>query len=173
MRLIFTTIKEMKKELILASTIYLLGFIIGVLIKINETSIKYTETTATATDIFINNIQAWIWLLTGILTLGLITLLSLLMNGVVLGTTIKSATYVLSPLDVILRGATHGVVEILAIICIGAVGFQSLRITVDSIRGKEIKVKDELRKMIILSLVSIILLFIAAVIEGYITDLFI
>ena len=173
MRLIFTTIKEMKKELILASTIYLLGFIIGVLIKINETSIKYTETTATATDIFINNIQAWIWLLTGILTLGLITLLSLLMNGVVLGTTIKSATYVLSPLDVILRGATHGVVEILAIICIGAVGFQSLRITADSIRGKEIKVKDELRKTIILSLVSIILLFIAAVIEGYITDLFI
>lgn len=173
LKAISANIKAMKLEICLAIIIYVLGIIVGLLMEVSKNEINFISNSASAFDILKNNLQACGILFTGIFLLGISTLISLLMNGVLLGSTLKASSFYLSTFELFSRGVPHGILELPGIILMGAVGFQTLRIIIDLIKGKKLLIKKELYKTLTLSILSIFCVFIAALIEGYITVLFI
>lgn len=74
--------------------------------------------------VFSNNLLAVAMMLAGGLTLGLLTLLSLFVNGLVVGLVGTLALQSMSPLVLLALVAPHGILEIPAFLAVGAIGLR-------------------------------------------------
>ncbi len=177
--------KLLKRNLpiiVLSSLIFMLSFFIGFLQHYNpgeyvlENCVicKYKSLEdISLPEILINNIKVILYLVLGGFTAGFLTLHNLIVNGFLVGSSLKFLVCRDLPYHVIiLLTLPHGVFEIAAVIFAGAAGFKIPFEVVRYLLGRKNKVltKEDLKEFLILSLVAIVLIIIAAWIEAYVTS---
>jgi len=125
----------------------------------------------TTVDLAINNLTAMLVMLLGAVSLGLMTVLALVVNGLLIGAVVGIAVQRLAPLVVLALIAPHGVLEIPALLIVSAVGLRFARLTVRYIRGleDELVTRRDLREAGWLVAVSALLIVVAAYIEANLT----
>jgi len=125
----------------------------------------------TTVDLAVNNLVAMAVLLLGAVSLGIVTILGLVLNGLVIGAVIGIALQQTTPLAVAVLILPHGVLEIPALLIAAAVGLRFARLTVRYIRGleEELLTRRDLREAGWLVAVSALLIVVAAYIEANVT----
>lgn len=120
---------------------------------------------------FRHNVKVALMLWSGALTFGGTTLLNLAFNGMILGSAVKTTAEQIGLIKTILLILPHGVFEIPAIIIAGAAGFkipyELLRFALG--RKEEIITEEDAKEFFKLIAISIVLIFIAALIESTVT----
>lgn len=125
----------------------------------------------TTVDLAVNNLIAMVVLLFGAVSLGLVTVLGLVLNGLVIGAVIGIALQQTTPLVVVALILPHGVLEIPALLIASAVGLRFARLTVRYIRGleDELLTRRDLREAGWLVAAAALLIVVAAYIEANVT----
>ena len=161
-----------------SSFFYLLGVLLGffytpILRNIHSLNI-FTEN-ININLILLNNVKLVMLLIVGGLLMGSLTTINLVINGQFLGVIIReliTSHDLISTLFILLLFVfPHGVFEIPAIIIAGAAGFKIPYEIVRYLAGRKEQVltKEDIKEYLTLSLISIILIIIAAFVEAYIT----
>ena len=118
--------------------------------------------------IWSRNVSVYVWLLMGLLSAGAITFVVLLMNGIMLGQMVASASWSGVPTsavaDLLLP---HGVLEIGAFCIAGAVGFQGIRFAL----GRWQVSRDAIRplRLGLVAVFGVCALALAAGVEAFVT----
>jgi stage II sporulation protein M len=125
----------------------------------------------TTVDLAVNNLVAMVVMLLGAVSLGLMTLFALLLNGLVIGAVLGLALQTLDPLVVLALLVPHGILEIPAFLIASAVGLRFARLTVRYVRGLEtdLVTRRDLREAGWLVAVAALLIVVAAYIEANVT----
>jgi len=125
----------------------------------------------TTVDLAVNNLVAMLALSLGAASLGLITLLGLVLNGLLIGAVVGIAVQRVDALVVAMLIVPHGVLEIPALLVASAVGLRFAWLTVRYIRGLEetLVTRRDLREAGWLLAVSALLILVAAYIEANVT----
>ena len=125
----------------------------------------------TTVDIAVNNLVAMGVLLFGAVSVGLVTLFGLVVNGLLIGAVVGIAVQQLDPLVVLALLLPHGVLELPALLIAAAIGLRFARLTVRYIRGLEetLVTRRDLREAGWLVAVSAVLIVVAAYIEANVT----
>lgn len=116
-------------------------------------------------DIFLHNLQSNAINFLGIISFGCLTVLYLIINGFILGVTLSKCGLFLS----LNRIAIHGIFEIIGILLISSIGL--LPIWYGIYKYKNLPIDSSgiiIKKIFQVSLLAILQLFIAALIEGQI-----
>jgi len=168
-----------KLPIILTLIIFSLGFIFGLisinnLSKINDKELsKYKpKIEFNFPTILTNNLKVIFLMLAGAITFGLSTFINLIYNGFNVGLLIGSTFLTNEPLKLISALILpHGIFEIPAMLISAIAGFKiPYEITLYLLDKKEKPITNEdIKEFLKLSLISIILIIIAAFIEVYIT----
>jgi len=121
--------------------------------------------------IFTNNLLLIFSLIAGSFLFGSLTLANLFYNGFVFGIVISSAFGYNRTYEVLLLTFPHGIFEIPAIIIAGAAGFKIPYEIIRYLAGKKEQplTKEDIKEYLMFTLISIILIIIAAWIEANIT----
>jgi len=169
----------MKIPIILTITIFSLGFIVGFisinnLSKINDKDLSNFKPKINFNFpiILTNNLKVIFLMLAGAITFGLSTFINLIYNGFNVGLLIGSIFQTNEPLKVIAGFILpHGIFEIPAMLISAVAGFKiPYEVTLYLLDKKEKPITNEdIKEFLKLSLISIILIIIAAFIEVYIT----
>lgn len=125
----------------------------------------------TTVDLAVNNLVAMLVLLLGAVSLGLVTLFGLVLNGLVIGVVVGIAVQQVDPLVVAMLLVPHGVLEIPALLVASAVGLRFARLTVRYIRGLEatLLTRRDLREAGWLVVASALCIVVGAYIEANLT----
>jgi stage II sporulation protein M len=125
----------------------------------------------TTVDIAVNNLVAMTVILLGAVSLGLVSLFGLVLNGLLIGVIVGIAVQELSPLVVVALLVPHGILEIPALLVAAAIGLRFARLTVRYIRGLEadLVTTRDLREAGWLVAVCAVLIVVAAFIEANLT----
>jgi len=125
----------------------------------------------TTVDLAVNNLVAMLALLLGAVSVGLVTILGLVLNGLLIGAVVGIAVQQVDVLVVAMLIVPHGLLEIPALLVASAVGLRFARLTVRYIRGLEdtLVTRRDLREAGWLVAVSALLIVVAAYIEANIT----
>lgn len=125
----------------------------------------------TTVGLAVNNLVAMLALLLGAVSLGLVTLLGLVVNGLLIGAVVGIAVQQIDPLVVVMLIVPHGLLEIPALLVAAGVGLRFARLTVRYIRGLEdtLVTRRDLREAGWLVAVSALLIVVAAYIEANLT----
>ena len=125
----------------------------------------------TTVDLAVNNLVAMFVMLLGAVSLGLMTLFALLLNGLLIGAVVGLALQTLDPLVVLALLLPHGILEIPAFLIASAVGLRFARLTVRYVRGLEsdLVTRRDLREAGWLVAVSALLIVVAAYVEANVT----
>jgi uncharacterized membrane protein SpoIIM required for sporulation len=169
----------MKIPITLTLFIFSLGFIVGFfsinsLSKINDKELSNYKPKIEFNfpTILTNNLKVIFLMLAGAITFGLSTFINLIFNGFNVGALIGSTFLTNEPLKLIIGLILpHGIFEIPAILISAVAGFKiPYEIVLYLLDKKEKPITNEdIREFLKLSLISIILIVIAAFIEVYIT----
>lgn len=152
------------------------GFLLGSAVAVEE--IPTPDSTGgsifpplTTVDIAVNNLVAMGVMLLGAVSLGLMTLVALLLNGLLIGAVVGIAVQTLDPLVVLALLVPHGILEIPAFLIASAVGLRFARLTVRYVRGLEsdLVTRQDVREAGWLVAVAALLVVVAAYIEANIT----
>jgi len=155
----------------------LVGFALGSAVPVDALA---TPTGAESGSIFpplttvglaINNLTAMLVMLLGAVSLGLMTVLALVINGLLIGAIVGIAVQRIAPVVILALIVPHGVLEIPALLIASAVGLRFARLTVRYIRGleEELVTRRDLREAGWLVAVSAVLIIVAAYIEANLT----
>ncbi|MBU3114771.1 stage II sporulation protein M [Clostridium lacusfryxellense] len=158
-----------KKGILLSSSIYIMSILIGMILGsylLNDISwFGNKGMQLSYSDIFFHNVKSNVINILGIVSFGFSTIVYLIINGVILGMTIyKGGFYVF-----LTKILPHGLFEISSMILISSIGL--LPIWVGVYKYKSITInfnRNAIIKLFKILLLSIILLFLAAVIESII-----
>ena len=125
----------------------------------------------TTSAIAINNLVAMGVLLLGAVSVGLLTIVGLVLNGVLIGAVVGIAVQQVEPVVVAALIVPHGILEIPALLIVSAIGLRFGRLTVRYIRGLEddLVTRRDLREAGWLVVVSALLIIVAAYIEATLT----
>lgn len=167
------TIIKNKALIICSSLLFLIGVIAGsfmtpTLIEQN----KLIEPNSLS-HLFINNLLAILFIASGFFTLGIGTIVFVAINSLTIGLSIKESHYLgKSFFEIFFKIIPHGIFEVPALILSGVIGFKSIMFLIEYM-GHSINFKSLLKKYIkeisTLFFIIIVLLFISALIEWYIT----
>ena len=127
--------------------------------------------TPNSIGLFVNNLTVTLILLLGAVSLSIPTVIGLLYNGYILGG-LASTAFVQNEIGVFaVLVFTHGIVELPALILAGAVSIRSTVSIYKHLKGDraEIMGPDEIRQVTTLVGMSVLLLAVAAIIEGEVT----
>ncbi|AAB98796.1 TPA: stage II sporulation protein M [Methanocaldococcus jannaschii] len=169
----------MKIPIILTLMLFSLGFIFGFisinnLSKINDKDLSnyIPNIQFNFPSILTNNLKVIFLMLAGSITFGLSTFINLIFNGFNVGVLIGSISLTNEPLKLITALILpHGIFEISAMLISAVAGFKiPYKVTLYLLDKKEKPLTEEdIKDFLKLSLISIILIVIAAFIEVYIT----
>ncbi|MFB6223291.1 MAG: stage II sporulation protein M [Haloarcula sp.] len=125
----------------------------------------------TTVSITVNNLGALFIMSLGAVSLGIATVLSLALNGVIIGGVVGIAVKQVSPVVVAALLVPHGVVEIPALLIVAAVGLRFGWLTVQYLRGRtdELVTEQDIREAGWLLATAAVLIVIAAYIEANLT----
>lgn len=176
---------SIKKIFLFSAIIYFTGFILGILLimliySLNETALvptnsPYADTYKNMSSIsFIlkNNLFFVSLLLAGTISLGIITFLNLLYNGVIFGAQVYSLVLAGCPvLFILLSTIPHGIFEIPGILCASTAGFKIPYELLQYFTNKKDHIINtgDLFDILMLIIIAIILIIMAAFVESTIT----
>jgi stage II sporulation protein M len=125
----------------------------------------------TTTTIAVNNLTAMLVMLLGTVTLGLVSVYGLVVNGLLIGVVVGLALQELPAVVILALLVPHGLLEIPALLVVAAVGLRVGRLTVRYLRGLEDELVTEqlLREAGWLVAVATVLILVAAYIEANLT----
>jgi len=177
--------KMLRRFLVFSSLLLVIGFLLGLSLSeryeiphnINSAPLlkrefKFNESMFSFYYIFFNNLKVILSLsFGGVLTFGGLTFLNLIVNGINLGIMSYAYLNLGKPKTFFLLILPHGIFEIPAVIIAGAAGFkipyELLRYALG--RKEEIITEEDAKEFFKLVAISIVLIFIAALIESTIT----
>ncbi|MBX0321700.1 stage II sporulation protein M [Halomicroarcula sp. F13] len=121
--------------------------------------------------IAVNNLVAMFVLLLGAVSLGIVTVAGLVLNGLLIGAVVGIAVQQVDPIVVVALILPHGVVEIPALLVVAAVGLRFARLTVRYLRGleDELVTERDLREAGWLVAVAVVMILVAAYVEATLT----
>ncbi|AEI45611.1 stage II sporulation protein M [Paenibacillus mucilaginosus] len=166
------------KEITLALLVYLTGLVIGIWIGNGMDGTQAAqdpiEMKSGAFSIALNNLFGVLILATGLVTLGLSTILVLFYNGSILGGVIITSSTVqeLTPIEIATRLVPHGLIEIPGILLAAAAGFQTLKLLIAVIRcpdGEKVNYKKYIGSFLRLIVLSVVCIVVGAFVEAYLT----
>lgn len=163
-------LKNIKVLLIISFSLFLISFISGLymgeyiqLIDSEDELIRHSPSLSLSLDLFTNNVLICITLILGVFLFSIPTIALLLLNGFFFGMGVKSFILIgLSGQEILIKILPHGIFEIPAIIISGGLGLLGLSFYFNP--KKEFK--GILKKG---TMTVLILIFLAAVVEGLIT----
>jgi uncharacterized membrane protein SpoIIM required for sporulation len=139
----------------------------------NQTSAKLAKLTSldVFTTVFFTNIESLLFLILGVATFGLTTLIGLIWIGSKIGLWASGIKQNVALIDLMVVITPHGIFEIPAIIIAGAAGFKIPYEIIRYLAGKkeQILTKEDIKEYLTLALISIVLIVIAAWVEANIT----
>ncbi|MEK5323012.1 stage II sporulation protein M [Aeribacillus sp. FSL M8-0254] len=126
-------------------------------------------------DLLFNNIKASLVIASGLLSLGIPTVIFLITNGLIVGSSIQQQLELgLSISSIFVKLIPHGIFEIPAILISGIIGLKGVSIIIEyfrtSLSAKQL-IKQTLFEIALLTSIILIFLTLAAIIEWYITPL--
>ena len=121
-----------------------------------------------------NNTIPFVMAIVGAITLGILTVYLLVLNGLVVGNVVLIAGAVLGADYVVIGLAPHGVFELTAIFIAAGVGFRLLHRFISRVRGTRSNIvsKPYLVQTLALVVFAWLLLALAAVVEAHVTEVF-
>ncbi|MFC7249645.1 stage II sporulation protein M [Halomicroarcula sp. GCM10025324] len=125
----------------------------------------------TTTSIALNNLTAMFVMLLGAVSLGIVSVFGLVLNGLLIGAVVGIALQEVPAVVILALLVPHGVLEIPALLLVAAVGLRFGRLTVRYLRGLEAELVTErlLREAGVLVAVATVLILVAAYIEANVT----
>jgi uncharacterized membrane protein SpoIIM required for sporulation len=177
--------EKLNRPIFLSSLLFFIGFLLGISLsthyKIHEhenvniapfLEREFSEEKLSFSYIFANNFKVILLLsFGGVLTFGGLTFLNLIMNGINLGVLFQSSLSLGEVKTFFLLIFPHGIFEIPALIIAGAAGFkipyEALRFALG--KKEEMISEEDAKEFFKLVAISMILIFIAALIESTIT----
>ncbi|WP_284009759.1 stage II sporulation protein M [Haloarcula pelagica] len=156
----------------------LVGFLLGDAIPVDSLpagsdagSNPFLPSEITTVSIAVNNLTAMGVMLLGAVSLGLVTVLGLVLNGLLIGVVVGLAGQELPSMVILALLLPHGIVEIPALLIVAAIGLRFGRLTVRYLRGTEDRLVTEqaLREAGWLVGVACVLVLVAAYIEANVT----
>lgn len=155
--------KSILSSFLIFMIVVLIGIISSKLFLDNTVWFENEVAKLSATDIFLHNLKSNVINLLGIISFGFLTILYLVINGFILGVTIaKGGSYIFFT-----KILPHGIFEVASMILISSIGL--LPIWIGIYKYKKIPInfnKKGVIKVFKIIVVSIILLLLAAIIEG-------
>ncbi|MED0702324.1 MULTISPECIES: stage II sporulation protein M [Aeribacillus] len=126
-------------------------------------------------NLLFNNIKASLVIASGLLSLGISTVIFLITNGLIVGSSIQQQLELgLSISSIFVKLIPHGIFEIPAILISGIIGLKGVSIIIEyfrtSLSAKQL-IKQTLFEITLLTSIILIFLTLAAIIEWYITPL--
>ena len=170
----------MKKFFLLATTIYLLGFVTALVtsnyfltIKTNSLSFDYTASTCKSSadlfdEILLNNSQVYLACIAGFLTFGIYTALSTFYNGFVVGYLVVTLYRFFGNHSIILERLLPHSIEIVGIIISSTLGFYLAHFVAQQLFFHS-NLKFEYNKVCILFIVGYLIILTSAFIESYVS----
>ncbi|KFM95116.1 stage II sporulation protein M [Bacillus clarus] len=157
-----------KHAIKIALSIYLFGMafalMVFLILNIDFGEITFNNDIGSFFDIFIHNLKVQMFIFMGALLFGIPTTILLFINGFAIGMTVAQAIISGNLTKLLLNILPHGIFEIPGFLIISILSYQVLSIF---IKGKKLKNLFEFfNKKKCLFLLSFILTFIAAIIEG-------
>lgn len=154
-----------------------IGFLLGSAIPVDSLPMATDGGTGgffpplTTTALAINNLTAMVVLLFGAVSIGLLSVVGLVLNGLLIGAIVSIAVHQLEPLVVFMLIAPHGLLEVPALLIAAAIGLRFGHVTVRYLRGMEEKLVTvrDLREAGWLVAVAAVLILIGAYIEANFT----
>ncbi|MDN4638059.1 MULTISPECIES: stage II sporulation protein M [Bacillus] len=151
---------------ILFSLAFLFGYLTGDHIDFSEKNTLLTAPSPSielTIDLFVNNITVCLFLISGVFLFSIPTVFLLLLNGFFLGIGVKSLMMLgLNGTNLFMKLLPHGILEIPAFLLSASIGFLGLTFYFNS-------PKKYLKKILKPLILVVILVFMAAIIEGFIT----
>jgi len=174
--LIFNVLYKNKALLIVSSLFYIISFILGYFLisefdknfNTSSLSVKH-ENTLDTLSLVINNLKIIVLCSLGVLSFGIFTFISILINGLSHGVLTKIAFQSTDVSTVLIFTLPHGLLEIPGIWIAGASGLKGTWILVQYLKGKDISIMTEIKEFAILFTLSILLIVIAGIIEANFT----
>ncbi|RLM33415.1 stage II sporulation protein M [Haloarcula sp. Atlit-120R] len=125
----------------------------------------------TTLSLTVNNLGALLVMLLGAISLGSMTVLSLVLNGLLIGVVVGIALKQVSPVVVAALIVPHGLIEIPALLIVAAVGLRFGWRTIQYIRGRtnELATRQDIREAGWLLATAAVFIVIAAYIEANLT----
>lgn len=169
-----------KNYLLIATAIYIIGFLISVLLSTSLTNSSEGITQAphlliksnmSTTDYIENNGRVVLYILSGAVTFGITSVINLFINGLVLGAALTTAMNNDSLFKVLLLIAPHGIFEIPAFWISGATALKVCHETIEYFlkEKKNIVNKQTIHDFIYLSIIAFLLIIFASFVEANIT----
>ncbi|MBX0346902.1 MULTISPECIES: stage II sporulation protein M [Haloarcula] len=125
----------------------------------------------TTYSIALNNLLAMFIMLLGAVSLGSVTVVGLVLNGLIIGAVVGIALQQVEPIVVAALILPHGVIEIPALLIVAAVSLRFARLTVRYFRGleDELVTERDVREAGWLVAVAVVMILVAAYVEATIT----
>lgn len=122
----------------------------------------------TTTALAINNLTAMVVLLFGAVSVGLLSIVGLVLNGLLVGVVVSIALQQVDPLVVFMLLVPHGIFEIPALLIAAAIGLRFGHMTIRYMRGLEDKLitPQDLREAGWLVAIAALLILLGAYIEA-------
>lgn len=174
-----------KKLFLLSTSIYFIGFLLGIILVLSIHNIDSSVPTTTISSysdaeknmsdtryILSNNLFYLSMLLAGSISLGIFTFVNLLYNGVLLGAQIYLLLTAGCPVyKILLCTVPHGIFEIPGILCASTAGFKLPYEVYRYFTNKKGQLfeKDDLLDILILAGIAVLLIVVAAFVESTIT----
>lgn len=123
-------------------------------------------------QLFIHNAYGAIFLMSGLLTFGISSLGLLSFNGFIFGNVIGVHGLTVGWGSALLAVIPHGILEIPGILCAAAVGFHGTLMVFHALRGTFLGWRVYFHSISRYALLSFVFLFIASIIETFVTPIF-
>lgn len=162
------TLKYIKKEMIVGAGIYLCGILLGVFLFRNK-GLEMVPQSLGVAEVFFNNIKiASLILVLGWITMGIGSSILMFVNGATLGGSVMGVMNQYSFRPILTAVLPHVVFEIIGLVCFTAISYETMKLLLNTITKREMKMLYIKKDLIILG-VGILFLMIAALIEGTIS----
>ena len=167
----FELLKRSKVEICISAAIFFVSVVVGIILLLVFPEISsnqkgnYIKDLA-AMEIIKNNIGVAFELIIGGITLGLVTIVKLFMNGFVSGIMIGIHTQNYAISMILIKTVIHGFFELIGIVICGGIGLKPLLFCIRGIKGQNINFKVQIKDSIVLLIFSIIFIVIGGLIEG-------
>lgn len=164
----WTTIKYIKKEMLVGVTIYFVGIILGVFMFRNR-GIEMDPQTLSVGEVLINNFKiALILLVLGWITMGIGSSILMLINGATLGGSVMGVINQYSVEPILTAVLPHVIFEITGLVCFTAISYETMKLLLNAVTKRETKMIYIRKDLSILGMGTAFLL-VAAIIEGTIS----
>lgn len=164
----WTNLKYIKKEMLAAGGIYILGILLGVLL-FRNTGVEMEPQSLGIGEVLLNNIKiAFILLALGLVTVGIGSSILMFFNGATLGGSVMGVVNQYSMEPIITAVLPHVLFEIIGLVCFTAISFETLKLLLNVITKREMKMVYIRKDLSILGM-GFVFLLVAAVIEGTIS----